>query len=214
MIKSYKGFNADMTCRGFQFELGKEYTHEGEVKACLQGFHACEYPLDVLQYYPPNNSVYAEVEQDGTIAKHNEDSKVASSVLRIKATLSIADMIKAAIDYTFSRSKPEGLSATGEQGAASATGVRGAASATGWQGAASATGEQGAASATGVRGAASATGVQGKVMGVKGCALFLAERNDSGKIISAAAAIVGKNGIKPNVWYTLKRGKFVVAKDE
>ena len=77
-LKTYKGFNADMTCRGFKFALGSEYVHDGEVKACSTGFHACEYPLDVLQYYPPNSSVYAEVEQDGEISKHSDDSKIAS----------------------------------------------------------------------------------------------------------------------------------------
>src|SRR5882762_8333875 len=125
-LKSYKGFNADMSCRGVKFAVGGEYVHEGAVKACSAGFHACEYPLDVLQYYPPNTSVYAEVEQDGEISKHSDDSKVASKILRVKASLSLSGLIKAAIDYTFARSTLEGLSATGDQGAASATGCQGA----------------------------------------------------------------------------------------
>jgi hypothetical protein len=120
-ITSYKGFNADMTCRGFQFAVGSTYTHEGEVVACKSGFHACEYPLDVLQYYPPATSVFAEVSQSGDISRHREDSKIASSVLHVKASLSLNGLIKAAIDYTFSRSVSEGTSATGEQGAASST---------------------------------------------------------------------------------------------
>jgi hypothetical protein len=160
-ITSYKGFNADMTCRGFQFEIGGTYTHEGEVAACASGFHACEYPLDVLGYYAPATSVFAEVIQSGQVARHSEDSKIASRVLHVKASLSLSGLVKAAIDYTFSRSTLEGVSATGDRGAASATGARGAASATGYQGAASATGLQGAASATGYQGAASATGAQG-----------------------------------------------------
>ncbi|MDE2097013.1 MAG: hypothetical protein KGL39_07190 [Patescibacteria group bacterium] len=202
-----------MTCRGFQFAIGGEYKHEGSVKACESGFHACEYPLDVLGYYPPASSVYAEVEQDGEIEKHGDDSKVASSVLRVKAAVSLAGLIQAAIDYTFSRSKPEGERATGPRGAASATGTRGAASATGTRGAASATGYAGAASATGDAGAASATGYAGKVKGAKGCALFLVERDTDYNIIAAAAAIVGKTkDIKPDTWYTLKSGKFTEVK--
>jgi len=265
-ITSYKGFDADMKCRGFQFKVGETYTHKGDVKACESGFHACEYPLDVFRYYAPATSQFAEVEQSGDIAKHTDDSKVASSVLTIKAKIDLAGMIKAAIDYTFSRSKPEGETATGERGAASATGCRGAASATGWsgaasatgmsgaasatgergaasatgwsgaasatgcrgaasatgwsgaasatgeRGAASATGDRGAASATGDRGAASATGYAGRVMGTKGNALFLVERDENWNIIAVGAAIVGKKGIKPNVWYTLKAGKFVEVK--
>ena len=238
-ITSYKGFDADMKCRGFQFKVGETYTHKGDVKACESGFHACEYPLDVFRYYAPATSQFAEVEQSGDIAKHTDDSKVASSVLTIKAKIDLAGMIKAAIDYTFSRSKPEGETATGERGAASATGCRGAASATGMSGAASATGERGAASATGesgaasatgssgaasatgwsgaasatgMSGAASATGYAGRVMGAKGNALFLVERDEDWNILAVGAAIVGKKGIKPEVWYTLKAGKFVEVK--
>jgi hypothetical protein len=194
-LKSYKGFNADMSCRGLKFALGGEYTHDGDVKACSAGFHACEYPLDVLQYYPPATSVYAEVEQDGEISKHGDDSKVASNILRVKASISLSGLIKAAIDYTFARSTPEGEKATGYRGAASATGY------------------SGAASATGDRGAALATGYRGKVKGALGCALLLVERDESWNIIATAGAVVGKKGIKPDVWYTLSRGKFVQCKN-
>jgi len=165
VVVAYKGFTKDLTCTGgdkpFQYEIGGEYEHAGKVEACAAGFHACEYPLDVLGYYPPAGSRFAIVEQSGKIDRESSDSKLASSKIKIKAELSLSGLIKAAIEYTFSRSKPEGEAATGTQGAASATGYRGAASATGDQGAASATGYQGAASATGDRGAASATGYRG-----------------------------------------------------
>jgi hypothetical protein len=162
-IKSYKGFNADMTCRGVKFEAGKEFVHKGKVEACSAGFHGCEYPLDVLQYYSPATSVYAEVEQDGQIAKHDGDSKVASSVLRVKATLSLPGLIQAAVDYTFSRAKPASGAASnsGDDGAASNSGYGGAASNSGICGAASNSGENGAASNSGTRGAASNSGLRG-----------------------------------------------------
>ncbi len=175
-IKAYKGFNPDMTCRGYQFEVGKTYTHDGVVAACKSGFHSCEYPLDVFNYYTPASSVFAEVDAAGTIARHNQDSKIASSVLTIKASIDLPGIIKAAIEYTFSRCKPvdpkSPASATGDQGAASATGYQGAASATAYQGAASATGDHGAASATGYQGAASATGTRGaaSATGTRGAA--------------------------------------------
>ena len=167
---NYKGMNKDMKCRGFQYEVGKEYETDKAV-ACECGFHACEYPLDVFNYYPPSTSRFFEVEQSGEISKHGGDSKVASTKIKIGAELSIAGLVKAAVEFTKERCTQEeedkatgirgAASATGDQGAASATGIRGAASATGDQGAASATGGQGAASATGDRGAASATGDQG-----------------------------------------------------
>ena len=164
-VKSYKGFNKDMTCRGFQYEEGKEYEEES-VEVCDHGFHACEYPLDCLNYYSPNESVYHEVEQSGEIQKHNDDTKVASTKIKIGAEISIAGLVKAAIEYTVKRVNKEAesdenhgaSSATGDYGASSATGYKGASSATGDYGASSATGNKGASSATGNKGASSATG--------------------------------------------------------
>ena len=224
-MKAYKGFNEDMTCRGFQFEEGKTYElPEGqEAKLCESGFHACEYPLDVFNYYPPATSVYHEVEQSGKLDKKYGDSKVASTKIKIGAEISIAGMVKAAIEYTMERAhEVKGGRATGDLGAASATGDLGAASATGNYGAASATGYQGAASATSNYGAASATGDSGvavvsgrwgKAMGALGCAICICERgNWNGRtypIIAVKAAIVDGEEIRPGVWYTLKDGEFV-----
>ena len=168
VIKSYKGFNKNMTCRGFQYEEGKEYEKE-IVEVCDHGFHACEYPLDCLNYYYPNESVYHEVEQSGEIQKHNDDTKVASTKIKIGAEISIAGLVKAAIEYTVKRVKKDAesdekhgaSSATGYKGASSATGTYGASSATGTYGASSATGDYGASSATGYYGASSATGTYG-----------------------------------------------------
>ena len=165
VIKSYKGFNKDMTCRGFQYEEGKEYEEE-TADACHSGFHACEYPLDCLGYYSPNESVYHEVEQNGEFDRGEDDSKVASTKIKIGARLDISGLVKAAIDFTMSRVKKEAesdedygaSSATGDYGASSATGNCGASSATGYKGASSATGYKGASSATGNYGASSATG--------------------------------------------------------
>jgi len=237
-VKSYKGFDQNWKCRGMQYAVGNTYEHTGDVAVCNAGLHACEYSLDVFNYYPPASSHFAEVEQSGTLSRHDIYSKIASSKLHVKLQLSFGDLIKAAIDYTFARATPEGekatgyqgaasatgdqgaasatgnrgaASATGNRGAASATGDQGAASATGYQGAASATGDRGAASATGYQGAASATGYAGKVKGALGCALLLVERDENCNIIAAAGAIVGKKGIKPDTWYVLKRGKFTKA---
>ena len=159
VIKSYKGFNNGMTCRGFQYEEGKEYEEE-TADACHSGFHACEYPLDCLNYYSPNESVYHEVEQSGEFDIDTDDSKVASTKIKVGVRLDVAGLVKAAINFTMSRVKKE-AGRNEDYGASSATGYKGASSATGYKGASSATGDYGASSATGYKGASSATGYKG-----------------------------------------------------
>ena len=170
VVKSYKGFNKDMTCRGFQYKEGKEYKTSKAV-VCNEGFHACEHPLVCLDYYPPNTSIYHEVEQTGEFSSVfcGRDSKIASTKIKIGAKLSIAGLVQAAIDFTKSKTvtmqdatEDYGVSsATGDSGVSSATGICGASSATGDYGASSATGYKGASSATGYCGASSATGDYG-----------------------------------------------------
>ena len=221
---NYKGMDANMQCRGFQYEVGKEYETD-EAVVCKAGFHACEYPLDVINYYAPAESRYAVVEQSGKISKSGEDTKVASTKIKIVAEIGLAGLVEAAVEYTTTRAKEEpGGHATGYRGAASATGDQGAASATGNQGAASATGDQGAASATGDQGAASATGKAGvalaagfgcKAKGAIGCAICVVERGnwdgETYPIINIKAAIVDGDIIKADTYYMLINGAFVEA---
>ena len=191
-MKTYKGFNKDMTCRDFQYEEGKEYEATGEIKCCNNGFHACEDPLDCFIYYVPGQSVYHEVEQSGEISRNNDgDSKVASSKIKIGARLDIAKIVNLHFDFiksrtTFENTDPKQASA-GWKGAASA-GAYGAASA-GWKGAASA-GENGAASA-GAYGAASAGAYGAASAGEKGAA----SAGAYGAAVSKGSADVGENGI-------------------
>ena len=103
VVHSFKGFDKNMRCRDYQFEIGKTYTHEGKVEACSSGFHACEYPLDVFNYYEPASSQFAVVEQTGEISRHDEDSKVASSSLTVKESIDIPGLIKAAIEFVSKR---------------------------------------------------------------------------------------------------------------
>lgn len=107
-MKAYKGFNADMTCRDFQYKPGGEYEMNGEIKVCKRGFHGCEMPMDVLQYYPPGtNSRYFEVEQDGEIVKSDDNSKIASSKIKIGAEIGLSGLVDAQIEWVKARATAE-----------------------------------------------------------------------------------------------------------
>ena len=143
-IVAYKGFDKNWTCRGYQYTVGEVHEHKNKTEVCVSGFHACEYPLDVFKYYAPAQSVFAIVEASGDLDRKGDDSKIASSKLTVKGEIGIAGLVKAAIEYTVSRTKPsksKKSNSDDEYGAASATGGRGAASTTGHHGAASATGD-------------------------------------------------------------------------
>jgi hypothetical protein len=111
-ITAYKGFNKDLTCNGFQYEVGKEYEMpEDEVQICQAGFHACESPLEVLDYYFMDDNCdmarFAEVEQSGKISMENDGStKMASSKIRIKAELKFSDLVKIGIDWLIEKTRP------------------------------------------------------------------------------------------------------------
>ena len=175
-MRAFKGFNKDLTCRGYQYEEGKEF-HTERAECCDTGFHACEYPLDCFGYYDPAHSVFHEVELSGEMDKSGDNTKVCATDIKIGARLSIAGLVKMAIDFTMSKVNKEAgsderygfASATGYKGASSATGDCGASSATGNCGASSATGYKGASSATGNCGASSATGYKGASSATGNC---------------------------------------------
>ena len=99
VIKSYKGFDKDMKCRDFQYEVGKEYNMDGEIKCCNRGFHACKSPMEVWDYYDMLDSRYAEVEQSGKIEEEENSTKVCSSHIKIKAELKLADIINIGVEW-------------------------------------------------------------------------------------------------------------------
>ncbi len=187
-VKAFKGFNKDLTCRGFQYEEGKEFETE-RAECCEAGFHACEYPLDVFHYYSPAQSIFHEVEMSGDMDRETCDSKICSTKIKIGAKLSIAGLVKCAIDFTMARINKEASSdesygassATGDYGASSATGYRGASSATGNCGASSATGYRGASSVSDPTGVAVAWGHEARAKGCKGSHLILSDWRYTGE---------------------------------
>ncbi|EIU3573462.1 hypothetical protein AAG786_006439 [Pseudomonas aeruginosa] len=236
VVTAYKGFKQDLTCRGYQFEIGGTYKHEGEVEACASGFHSCEYPLDVFGYYAPGESRFAIVKASGQLSRHDDDSKIASATLVVEAEISMPTMISRAIDWIMSKIDKSveqtvvgdtasntgyrsAASNTGDYSAASNTGYQSAASNTGYQSAASNTGYQSAASNTGYRSAAEVSGkesvaaslgIEGRARASAGSAIVLCHRDDEGRLIHIRASKVGENGVKPDTWYQLSaEGEFV-----
>ena len=212
-IKGYKGFNPDMTCRGFKYEEGKDYEEEGEIEACENGFHFCLHPLDVFGYYPPayiGMNKFHEVEGSGYMDADEDDTKIACSKIHIGAKLDIKGLVKATVSYVKERctnmnnANPGFPATAGNYGAATA-GNRGAATA-GNSGAATSRGS----SSTGNNGLAVARGTNVKVRGGMGSILVIAEEQESSYNVSDWKAVVvdGKN-IKADTWYRLVDGEFV-----
>ncbi|EKT5232432.1 hypothetical protein QEQ86_004605 [Salmonella enterica subsp. enterica serovar Havana] len=180
-IVTFKGFNKDLKCRGFQFAIGETFHHDGKVEACGSGFHACECPFDVFSYYPPAESRYAETISFGiTDSEEGGDTKIASSSITIKDELTLPQFIQRGIEWIWSKIDKSleqqimcgswsaatntgdwsAATNTGDWSAATNTGNRSAATNTGNQSAATNTGYQSAATNTGNRSAATNTGYQ------------------------------------------------------
>ena len=159
-IIAYKGFDKNLKCRDYQYEIGKTFEHDGAVKVCESGFHACEYPLDVFGYYPPSSSRFAIVKMHGETSKDSDDTKIASTKITIETEIKLPEMINRAVDWIKNKINwsDDKTSNTGYQSAATNTGDQSAATNTGYQSAATNTGDQSAATNTGNWSAATNTG--------------------------------------------------------
>ncbi|EJB9249362.1 hypothetical protein M1R26_004299 [Salmonella enterica] len=212
-IVTFKGFNKDLKCRGFQFAIGETFHHDGKVEACGSGFHACECPFDVFSYYPPAESRYAETISFGvTDREEGGDTKIASASITIKAELTLPQFIQRGIEWILSKidKSLEQQIMTGNQSAATNTGYQSAATNTGYQSAATNTGYQSAAEVSGSQSVAASLGIEGKARASEGGAIVLCYRDEDGELIHIRASKVGENGIMPNTWYQLdKDGEFV-----
>ena len=223
-MKCFKGFDKDLKCKDFQYEIGKEYTEE-KADICNCGFHACEFPMDVFDYYPPSDSRYCEVDLEENGQKSSDDSKRVGKKISVKAEIGIAGIIKAGVEYIKEQVNWEDDKATntGYQSAATNTGNRSAATNTGNQSAATNTGNRSAATNTGDQSAAIvegkesialATGINSKAKGKIGCFIVLAEWKEINyeyHIVDVKSAKVDGENIKEDTFYTLKDGKFVEA---
>ncbi|WP_442978862.1 DUF7666 domain-containing protein [Salmonella enterica] len=194
-IVTFKGFNKDLKCRDFQFEIGKTFHHDGKVEACGSGFHACECPFDVFSYYSPADSRFAETISFGiTDREEDGDTKIASASITIKAELTLPQFIQRGIEWILSKidKSLEQQIMCGDWSAATNTGN--------WS----------AAEVSGSQSVAAAFGIEGKARASEGGAIVLCYRDEDGELIHIRASKVGENGIMPNTWYQLNEdGEFV-----
>ena len=221
-----------MTCKGFQYEEGREYTHDGPVKACESGFHSCEDPIDCFRYYAPAKSVFHEVEQSGEISKGRYDSKIASSIIKVGGRIDVLGIAKAHFEYVkahtnFENTDPKqatagymGAATAGEGGSATA-GKYGAAqagdygAATAGEGGSATAGDMGAAtsrgsSSVGKNGIACARCDKPRIRGGIGSVLVIVkESKKSYDIVAWKAVVVDGVKIKADTWYTLIDGELV-----
>ena len=185
-IRGFKGFDKDLKCRGFQYEIGKDYEQEGEVKCCKRGFHFCENPFDVFRYYSPSDSRYCEVEGDGNADEANDDSKVATSNIHISAEIGLNGLIKAGVKFILDKVNFNDSKSTN-------------------------TGYYSAATVEGKESVAIVTGIGGRARGALGCWIVLTERGDfdgvTFPIKEVKAFKVDGVNIKENTFYRIVDGK-------
>lgn len=214
MIPAYKGFNRDLTCRGWQYAEGETYQTD-RAELCVTGFHACPMPLDTLRYYPPETSVYHAVEVDADA--HRGDDKVVSKRIKIGGRMSLAGLIEAHLSLAFKRAdQAEGTYqstavTSGDRSTAATSGHRSTAATSGYRSTAATSGDQSTAKVEGEHSIAVAGGHQCRAMGSLGCWLVLAERDDDGAITHLEAVQVDGERIKPDVAYMLRDGQVVEA---
>lgn len=201
IIKGFKGFDKNLKCRDFQYEIGKEYeTDKKPVRCTENGFHFCEHPMDVFGYYPPATSRYGDVEGSGEVSRDNSDSKIAVQKIKIGAEISLHSFIEGAVKFIFSKTTlTKENTNTEKQKQASNSGVNGAAFTVGNYSSSETNAKESVACGVGYR---------NKAKGNIGSWIVLAERNNIGEILTVKTAKVDGKKIKENVWYELENGKF------
>lgn len=205
MAKMYKGFDKDLKCRDFQYEVGKTYETE-EAEICSTGFHACEMPLNVFPYYKPGESRYCEVDLDANEQRDNDTKRVGNKIT-IKGEIGLAELIKAQFEYVNEKAE------SAQEKAATDDALSTAATSGNWSTAAT-SGDGSTAATSGKDSVAVAWGFKTKAMGAIGCYLVLSEFNDDGELVTARMAKVDGTDIKADTWYTLKDGEFVAVDED
>ena len=196
-IIAYKGFDKDFKCRGFQYEVGKEYEEDGAI-CCEKGFHACENPIDVWGYYDILDSRFAIVEQYDIIDK--EDNKTCSSKIKIKAELKFADFVKLCVDAVVDKCKLNSKNDNG--GYYARIGSSGDCAQIG------SSGNDAQIKSEGQGAVIMCAGTNSKARAKKGSWITLAEYDNNRKPVCVKTEQVDGERIKEDTWYQLIDGEF------
>lgn len=218
-MKGYKAFNKDMTCRGFQYEEGKTY-EESKAECCESGFHFCENPLDVLKYYNLCKSEFAEVEVLGKVHKRSKsnDTKAATTKIKIGAKIGLPGLIKASFEYLWEKcytNKDENVqAASGDCSQLAASGYGSQLAASGDCSKLAALGYGSQLVMEGENSIGAAIGSDSIIKGKKGCWITLAEytylwQGDKHVCICVKSTQIDGETIKEDTWYKLENGEFV-----
>ena len=225
VITSYKGFDKNMQCRGFQYEVGKEYEMDGEIKCCNRGFHACKSPIEVWDYYDMLNSRFAEVEQSGKIDEEEKSTKVCSSHIKIKAELKLADIINIGVEWLKDVTSPSKVKTDGalndngdRKKQIGSSGDSAKIGSSGYSAKIGSSGDYAKIDSTGEDSVIMCAGNESKAKAKVDSWITLAEwkwsdeKNRNVPVCVKTEYVDGEN-IKADTWYQLKNGKFVEANE-
>ena len=200
-VIAYKGFDKDLKCRGYQYEVGRTYEHEGRVEACASGFHACENPMDVWGYYgPADGNRFARVTLSGELSRETSDGKIAGGKITIDAELRLPDIIAAAVKWVIDATSGKGDDPSGYSAQIGSSGDSARIGSSGYYARIEATGKDAVVACAGV-GAVVKAGVNGAI-----CIPY-----HDGERTRFAVGYVGEDGIEAGVFYRAEAGKLVAA---
>ena len=189
----YKAFNKGLICRRHQYEAGKTYEMDGQVELCSRGYHYCENPLDVLDYYDLTTSEFAEVQAE---AISQDKNKSVTNKITITAKLELPAFIKAAFNFLWERNDP------------ASSGYNSKLASSGDNSQLASSGDYSKLVITGANSVAANVGYKGQIKGVLGSWITLAEYDDTGVIKVVKTAVIDGKKLHPNVFYSLVNGKF------
>ena len=194
-MKGYKGFDKDLKCYGgYQYEIGRTETTD-KAELCKAGFHACEHPLDCLNYYEPGESRYCDVDLDDVTDEHGEDSERVGKKITVQGEIGIAGLVKAAVNIGIEETKSK---TTGDGAHAATTGFGAHAATTGFGAHAATTGNCAYAEVSGKESIASALGIEGKAKGALGCWIVCAEWENKKRRLAHQVCQGGRCGWREN----------------